>query len=133
MDEGDHSEAPSSTSRPGAVRKDSRKVPGGFGIDDEDDLSPTKPNFEWHNTKAYTLNTSQLPSLDAAALPALPPGGSSLLSTRTDDGGDHSDGHFDSVDEREMRRHLMDIESSILPAPSPIGASTNPGYGFRRY
>lgn len=127
MDEGDRSEAPSSTSRPGTVRKDSRKVPGGFGIDDEDDLSPTKPNFEWHNSKAYTLNTNRLPSLDAAALPALPAGGSSFLSTSTDDGGDHSDGHFDSVDEREMRRHLMDIESSILPAPSPVGGGTNPG------
>lgn len=127
MEEGDHEGVPSSTARPLTARKDSRKVPGGFGVEDIDDLSPTKPNFEWNTTKAHILNANQLPSLDAAALPAVPPSGSSFLSIQNEDGIENSDGHMDSVDEKEMRRHLMDIESSILPAPSPIDASTHPG------
>ena len=43
----EHPDIPStSEERPVTARKDSRKVPGGFGIDDVDDLSPDKQTFE---------------------------------------------------------------------------------------
>lgn len=126
--------------RPALRRKSSRKIPGGFGTDDDDDLSPTKPSFfdddrnddhnddsRWHDQQQQAQGNNHNTrgwALSLGKLPALPPGGvdSSVLSA-----GEHSEGHLDSVDEREMRRHLMDVESSFLSAPSPMGQGRNPG------
>jgi predicted nucleic acid-binding Zn-ribbon protein len=129
MAEDDSLEAPSTVLQSTATKRDARKVPGGFGIDDEDDLSPTKPDFPdllWRNNNSNNLKHSRIPSLNAA-LPPLPPDGSSILSNTTNDTAGKNDSHMDTLDEREMRRHLMDIESSILPAPSPIAAGPHPG------
>lgn len=129
---GDDHSALSIETRPQTARKDSRKVPGGFEIDDDDDLSPTKPNFDFsglmvHNTTSHAENSNRVPSLDINNLPSLPPGDSSLLASSSYEGGDSSDGHLDTLDEKAMRRHLMDIESSMLPGPSPIGQSGQQG------
>jgi predicted nucleic acid-binding Zn-ribbon protein len=129
MIEGDDRSDVVSSARPQTARKDSRKIPGGFGIDDEDDLSPTKPNFgnlTPFNTDGHTSNDNRIPSLDISGLPSLPPEGSSLLAA-SDNEGDHTEAHLDSLDEREMRRHLMDIESSMLPALSPVGQAGHLG------
>jgi hypothetical protein len=119
------SDAASPASRPPLHRKDSRKVPGGFGTDDEDDLSPTKTSFfsesDWP-TKP-DMNSSRMPSLDAMKLPALPTAEDSSLLYAVSEGKSE----MDSQDESEMRRHLMDVESSFLPAPSPLGQGPNPG------
>ena len=113
-------------SRPQTARQDSRKVPGGFDIDELDDLSPSKESFDdliLENANAFTQN-NRVPSLDHANLPSLPPPAeSSLLYAHSENG----DNHMDSVDEKAMQRHLNDVESSFLPALSPIGLSVNKG------
>src|SRR4051794_4990577 len=108
--------------RPQTARKDSRKVPGGFGIDDVDDLSPAKEktfdesNYENTNSGAYNDNNRK-PSLDPATLPSLPaPTDSSLYYNQSENG----DGYGQSLDEKAMERHLNDVESSFLPMHSPI-------------
>jgi predicted nucleic acid-binding Zn-ribbon protein len=119
-----------SEERPVTARKDSRKVPGGFGIDDVDDLSPDKETFEdsmFANSTAHEQNKRIL-SLDPTILPPLPPPAvdSSLLYSQSQNIGTGSDARFDdTVDEREMQRHLNDVESSFMPAPSPIGINAD--------
>ncbi|KAI9729781.1 MAG: Anucleate primary sterigmata protein B [Claussenomyces sp. TS43310] len=114
-----------SHTRPQTARKDSRKVPGGFDAEDLDDLSPTKQRFDmnvWDNVKAPPSNLNRLPSLDLANLPSLPHADSSSFYPASDGPADQSDVQLDSLDEKEMRKHLMNIESSFLSAPSPISA-----------
>lgn len=118
---------------PNSLKKDSRKVPGGFNADDEDDLSPTKSRIDLHdndwvdNRRAHAHNSNAIPSLDMETLPALPPGNSSLLHAYSDVDA-HSDQHMDTLDEQAMRRHLGDMESSFLPpAPSPLTTAQNHG------
>lgn len=121
-------------SRPQTARKDSRKVPGGFGIDDVDDLSPSKGHFDdsiLTNTRAFAQNkgsgSNRTISLDPTSLPSLPPPTErSLLYTHSED-GEVSEGLLGAVDEGEIQRHLNDVESSFMPAISPIGMSGNKG------
>ncbi|OBT82346.1 hypothetical protein VE02_08801 [Pseudogymnoascus sp. 03VT05] len=122
-------------------RKGSRKknvegftMDNGDGDDDEN-VAPNKPtsfadsSMDKHQ-QIFDDNTNnnkaakRFPSL--GNLPALPPGESSMMSEDLSR-EEHSDGHPDTMDESEMRRHLNDVESSFLPAPSPVGQSTNPG------
>jgi len=119
--------------RPQTARKDSRKVPGGFGIDDLDDLSPDKKDFDdsiFENTNVNTeaqKQNNRIPSLDPATLPSLPPpGDSSVLYNQSENGGE-SDALGDTVDERAMQRHLNDVESSFMPIPSPISMDGKKG------
>ncbi|KAK0101808.1 Anucleate primary sterigmata protein B [Cadophora gregata] len=119
--------------RPQTARKDSRKVPGGFGIDDLDDLSPDKKDFDDSIFENAPVNTEEhkqnnrIPSLDPATLPSLPPpGDSSILSNPSENGGG-SDALGDTVDERAMQRHLNDVESSFMPIPSPISMDGKKG------
>jgi len=132
-EEGEHSDlTATSDSRPQTARKDSRKVPGGFGIDDVDDLSPTKENFEDSifananaNANAHAIaQNSRIPSLDPASLPSLPPPTDSSLPHNQSENGDHSE---EQLDEKAMQRHLNDVESSFLPALSPIGMTGKNG------
>jgi chromosome segregation ATPase len=128
-EDGEHSEI-STDPRPQTARKDLRKVPGGFGIDDIDDLSPNKAEFEdsiFANANAHAQN-NRIPSLDPASLPSLPaPGDSSLIYNHSEDGGMNSEGQLEPLNEKEMERHLIDVESSFMPAPSPIGMTANNG------
>lgn len=132
-EEEEHFEGPStSEDRPQTARRDSpqsRKVPGGFGIDDLDDLSPDKDNFEdsiFSNAKAHEQN-NRIPSLDPTTLPSLPPpGDSSLIYNNSEDGG-NSDAHMDVVDEEAMQRHLNNVESSFMPIASPISMDGKKG------
>lgn len=126
-EEDDHFEGPStSEDRPQTAVRDSpqsRKVPGGFGIDDLDDLSPSKNEFEdsiLANLQAHHQN-NRIPSLDPASLPSLPPPGDSSLLYHSGDGGNESDAQLDAVDEEAMQRHLSNVESSFMPVASPIG------------
>jgi predicted nucleic acid-binding Zn-ribbon protein len=124
----DDSMAPTAESRPQTARKDSRKVPGGFEVDDLDDLSPLKDRFDdsiFANDDAHAQN-HRVTSLDPASLPSLPPptGDSSFIYSNSENGA-HSD--LDSVDEKAMQRHLNDVESSFLPPLSPLGRAENKG------
>ncbi|KAH8687301.1 hypothetical protein BGZ60DRAFT_558596 [Tricladium varicosporioides] len=129
-EEEEHSQITSEDdARPQTARKDSRKVPGGFGIDDVDDLSPEKENFEdsiFENALAQQQN-KQVLSLDPSTLPALPPPGDSSLLYNNTDNGHGIDGLDDSLDVGEMQRHLNDVESSFMPVPSPINMVEHKG------
>ena len=123
----------SSGARPQMGRGKMRKVPGGFGIDDTDDLSPNKDQFDdsilaFSSANIQTLaQNHRIPSLDPATLPSLPPPrDSSLIFVRSENGPD-SDGHMDTLDEHAMQRHLNDVEESFLPAPSPIALGRDKG------
>ncbi|KAI9052625.1 hypothetical protein LZ554_003967 [Drepanopeziza brunnea f. sp. 'monogermtubi'] len=127
--------SPASEERPQTARKDARKVPGGFGVDDLDDLSPNKEEFSnsilenarANNANAYELN-NRVPSLDPATLPSLPPPvESSLLYSQSEHGQHGSDALLDTVDEGAMQRHLNDVESSFMPIPSPISMDGKKG------
>jgi len=88
-----------SEERPVTARKDSRKFPGGFGIDDVDDLSPDKQTFEdsmFANSTRDEQNKRIL-SLDPTTLPPLPPPAvdSSLLYGQSQSTGTESDARFD--------------------------------------
>lgn len=124
MAEEGHSQLEEGDIRPQTARKDSRKVPGGFGHDDWDDLSPNKEEFGhsiFQNTDAV-LQNNRLPSLDPASLPSLPPpGDSSLLYHESQHEG--SEAQSDRLDEGAMERHLNDVESSFMPVASPLNAA----------
>ena len=124
-----HSEmATSEETRPQTARKDSRKVPGGFGIDDEDDLSPNKDQFEesiFANANAHAQN-NRIPSLDPASLPSLPPPTDSSLLYSPSENDENSDS-MGMLDENAMQRHLNDVEESFLPELSPIGMTGKKG------
>lgn len=80
------------------------------------------------NHGSFNSNSSQVPLLGHFALPplpaSLPPGDSSLLYARSDDGANSSDGH---IDHGLMERHLMDVESSFIPVLSPVSRRGNQG------
>lgn len=124
MAEEGHSQIEEGDVRPQTARKDSRKVPGGFGHDDWDDLSPNKEEFEdskFQNADAV-LQNNRIPSLDPASLPLLPPpGDSSLIYHESQHEG--SEAHSDRLDEGAMERHLNDVESSFMPVASPLNAA----------
>lgn len=116
-----HASAQSSSNRP-QIPQDSGASPDHVYADDYDEHLPRAHanDSESGNHDAHTLNHQRIPSLNPAAFHPLPPGDSSLLYAHSEDDHDRSDGHLDTVDEQEMRRHLMDVESSFLPTFSPI-------------
>ena len=121
---------PNLEEHPRTAHKDRRKVPGGFGADDDDDLSPDKSDFEdsiHANAKAHAQNNRIL-YLDPASLSSLPPPtDSSLLSSPSENGEIHSEGNLDELEEKAMQMHLNDVESSFLPTVSPIGMTGKKG------
>ncbi|KAI9822383.1 MAG: Anucleate primary sterigmata protein B [Pycnora praestabilis] len=114
-----------SSSRPSTARQDSQsqsRLPGGF--DDDDELSPVESEFrdsvERHDEYPSTYH-------DSSPLPPLPQGDSSVLPAPSEDGANRTDGDLSGYNEREMRRKLMDLESSFLPDASPTGTSGGTG------
>ena len=105
--------------RPSLPRQQSR-VPGGF--DTDDDLSPIKTEFyqdEYDPAYARELlvATNQTEHGHNQDYGASEDGHSVLL------------GNDSLIDEKEMRRRLLDVESSFLPELSPIGPSGKSGSG----
>ena len=93
------------------VRQQSR-VPGGF--DTDDDLSPIKTEYleeeeypETAHQGAHTRSTIKAGE------------GSSGLEAPSDDGRSQLAGEASMLDEKDMRRRLMDMDSSFLPEISP--------------
>ncbi|OBT51003.1 hypothetical protein VE04_09256, partial [Pseudogymnoascus sp. 24MN13] len=127
-------EASTTLSRKGSRKKNVEGFTMDTGNDDDENVAPNKLTSFADSSmdeQAFDDNTNnnnkpakRFPSL--GNLPALPPGESSMMSEdlRREE---HGDGHADAMDESEMRRHLNDVESSFLPAPSPVGQSANPG------
>lgn len=111
----------SRTTRPSVNRQQSR-VPGGFETDE--DLSPFKIEFDHSDLDDH--NESDGPSY--ATLPSLPViDENSLLPAPSEGGRSRNTGEVSTLDEKEMRRKLMDIESSFLPELSPAVPSGRSG------
>ncbi|KAI9772764.1 MAG: Anucleate primary sterigmata protein B [Geoglossum umbratile] len=109
-------------SRPGTANKESQRVPGGFS-DDDVELSPLRPSFQ---TAAGKPGSQPFGDVSSSSLPPLPQNDSSLLHPLSDDGATKAEDDGSALNEREMRRQLMDVESSFLPEPSFDG---HPGGG----
>ncbi len=98
------------------------KGPGGFGDGNEvsaGGLEPEEANTTTRKNKnRYTEDTS---------LPSLPEVDSSQLHAGSEDSGTHLNGDNSGINEREMRRKLMDFESSFIPEESPVAPSGDRG------
>ncbi|KAL8845911.1 MAG: hypothetical protein Q9221_008960 [Calogaya cf. arnoldii] len=100
--------------RPQVGRKASR-VPGGFETDEE--LSPIKTEFDHEDFDSPDEGTPSGPRQHAPI--KSPIGDESSLNPMSEDGRTYISGEGETVDEREMRRKLMDMDSSFLPGTSP--------------
>lgn len=103
---------------PFITRQRSRvRVPGGFDTDEE--LSPIKTEFGAHEIEHHGHIKD---SVDYSSSPTpLPQDDDSLLPAPDDQDGDRTHKDMSLVNESEMRRKLMDVESSFLPELSPAG------------
>jgi hypothetical protein len=111
-------------SRPGTANEEPQRVPGSFSVDAEQ--SPLRPTFQ---TPAGKPGSPSFEDANSSPLPPLPQGGSSLLHPLSDDGGMRTEGATGALNEREMRRRLMDVESSFLPERSFSGHAGNGAVG----
>ncbi|MCJ1287218.1 Anucleate primary sterigmata protein B [Xylographa opegraphella] len=102
----------SSPLRPQRPRQHS-KVPGGFDTDDE--LSPIKIEFDDADLEPNHERDSTI--TDKADQ------NHNRVNIWNEDGGVLMPGNDSIVDEKEMARKLMDVESSFMPELSPIGSS----------
>jgi len=100
-----------SPTRPSLPRQQS-KVPGGF--DTDDDLSPIKTEFD-HDEVDRGYARELLVATNQAKHDHNQGYGAS------EDGQSLMHGNDSIIDETEMERKLMDVESSFLPELSPIG------------
>lgn len=108
--------------RPQVGRKVSR-VPGGF--DTDEDLSPIKTEFD---LEAFDEYEQEAPPRRGNHVPLQPTiGDDSSIVDASQDGRTHITGEGETVDEREIRRKLMDIDSSFLPGTSPAANVRNSG------
>ena len=105
--------------RPSMARQVSR-VPGGF--DTDDDLSPIKTEYleeeerpEQGHQGVETRSTIKTEE------------GSSTLEAPSDDGRSQLAGEASMLDEKDMRRRLMDMDSSFLPEVSPAAQNARSG------
>ena len=106
--------------RPPIARQHSR-VPGGF--DTDSDLSPIKPDFDLDDIISHITPTHSQSSFSENPTPK---GDNRFFPAAIEDGKSRlaSDISIMSVDEMEMRRRLLDLDSSFLPETSP---ATRPG------
>ncbi|MCJ1386345.1 Anucleate primary sterigmata protein B [Xylographa soralifera] len=105
----------SSPLRPNLSRQHSR-VPGGF--DTDDDISPIKVEFD-------DVGTDSKHERD----PIITDGAdqnNKRVNISNEDGGSLMPGNDSIVDEKEMAKKLMDVESSFMPELSPVGSSGAP-------
>ena len=110
--------ASSVASRPVLPRNHSR-VPGGFDTDDE--FSPVKGAFDRSESDHEGLH-------DSSARHEVEQNGGTPPQQRELDIRSPGEGEGSStLDEKEMRRHLMDVESSFLPEKSPVASKDRSG------
>lgn len=105
------------------VGRQSSRVPGGF--DTDEDLSPIKTEFDHDDFDEFDNHT-----------PSQPPENTHVQSVLSDDSfinavGDEArliiGDEGNTVDEKEIRQKLMDMDSSFLPTTSPAAQTRNPG------
>ncbi|KAL8891963.1 MAG: hypothetical protein Q9215_001074 [Flavoplaca cf. flavocitrina] len=107
--------------RPQVGRKASR-VPGGFETDEE--LSPIKAEFDDADSGSHE-GTPAKPEQRDPSQPST--GDESSFNATSEDGPTYISGEGETFDEREIRRKLMDIDSSFYPDTSPAAQTSNLG------
>ena len=106
--------AASPTNRPHLARQHS-KVPGGF--DTDDDLSPIKTSFD--DSEVDYQDSRGFSYIDRSGRDGKTSSNPEESEIRSPAQGDDS-----TIDENEMRRQLMDMESSFLPENSSMALRT---------
>lgn len=101
-------------------RQESR-VPGGF--DTDEDLSPIKSQFDLPENDTYEETIDSQTKSTMGILPK----SYSTLTAPSEDGRSQMEGEISGLEEQEMRRRLMDMDSSFLPQVSPVGRSDGSG------
>ncbi|KAI1832991.1 hypothetical protein DTO013E5_3416 [Penicillium roqueforti] len=98
--------------------------------------TPSEPDHgdqdhEDHEDPEFTMTSTQLDLNDHSFIPSSVDHDESSLFHPSSENGDHErDNNQTLIEEHEMRRKLMDIESSFLPEPSTIDvAATGPTAG----
>lgn len=102
------------------MRQPSR-VPGGF--DTDDDLSPIKTEFIQDNEE-YPKDAHRGPQTRSTIIVEE---GNTMLQALSEDGRSQLGGEASVLDEKDMRRRLMDMDSSFLPQVSPATQSLKSG------
>ncbi|KAL8989254.1 MAG: hypothetical protein Q9177_001816, partial [Variospora cf. flavescens] len=111
------------------VGRQSSRVPGGF--DTDEDLSPTKTEYDHGDfdtfdaldeRKRYTPSESQKRSPNDNPIEY-----ESFMQPMSDGVGVEVAGEGDTIDEKEMRKKLMDMDSTFLPETSPAAPATQSG------
>ncbi|KAL8832971.1 MAG: hypothetical protein Q9170_004607 [Blastenia crenularia] len=97
------------------VGRQSSRVPGGF--DTDEDLSPIKTEFDHEDFDDFDDITPSKPP-DHVPAQSLPTNGS-LVNAEGDEAKPDIRDEGNTVDEKEIRRRLMDMDSSFLPNTSP--------------
>ncbi|KAL8963723.1 MAG: hypothetical protein Q9183_004979, partial [Haloplaca sp. 2 TL-2023] len=108
--------------RPQAGRKFSR-VPGGF--DTDEDLSPIKTEFDHEDLDALEQESPSKSRRVASGHQQYED--ESSLHDTSEDHSSHYAGEGNTADEREIRRKLMDLDSSFVPDMSSTSEAANPG------
>lgn len=101
-------------------RQESR-VPGDFETDD--DLSPIRSQFDLHESDAYEETQDSRTKSTLSLLPK----NSSVFTAPSEEGRSHMESETSVLEEQEMRRRLMDMDSSFLPQVSPAGRPSGSG------
>lgn len=101
-------------------RQESR-VPGGFETDD--DLSPIESQFDLHENNPYEETQASKAKSTLGTVPE----NNVALTAPSEDGRGHTEGDTSVLEEQEMRRRLMDMDSSFLPQVSPAGRISGSG------
>ncbi|KAJ5306629.1 hypothetical protein N7508_005644 [Penicillium antarcticum] len=86
--------------------------------------APTAPESEMEDPE-FTMTSAQLDLGDHSFTPSMIDHDQSSLFPLSSENGDHERANNQTlIEEHEMRRKLMDIESSFLPEPSTIDVAT---------
>ncbi|PQE24911.1 Anucleate primary sterigmata B protein [Rutstroemia sp. NJR-2017a WRK4] len=111
-------------SRPRTARRDSDIESEQFTFHNFHDLASNgSQNDDSISFNAHLEQNNHLDPLHPANLPSLAPpsDSSSVLYPHSDIDDNRSESVLSLVDEKAMRRHLDNVESSFMPAVSPIG------------
>ncbi|KAL8691462.1 MAG: hypothetical protein Q9218_003326, partial [Villophora microphyllina] len=113
-----------SPTRPQAGRQSSR-VPGGF--DTDEDLSPIKTEFDQGDIPDFDPETPLKAQRYAPPHDRLQD--DSVMNTTSQEDRSEMTEEGCTVDEKEIRRRLMDLDSSFLPGTSPAARIREAGAG----
>ena len=97
------------------------RVPGGFETDDG--LSPIKSQFDLHENNSYEENVDSQTKSTSDRVPET----NRTFTAPGEDGMSPMGGEPSVLEEQEMRRRLMDVDSSFLPNVSPAGKPRGSG------